>query len=162
LRIVRSIREDAILIGARRLSSAADLLQPLLKLTELPLDAKSFRPFLTELAATNGMLRYIFPDPPACDLPQAQSLEDVQALLKDLASLNALLADDDADACRVFSDLRPRLATVNSSATDQAAKALAVFDFSTALSLLAPMENGLKAVLEEERKTGDPDQAKTG
>ena len=66
------------------------------------------------------------------------------ALAGELKQLNALLADDDADACRVFSELQPRLAEVNASATQQAGKALAMFDFAAALALLEPMANALE------------------
>lgn len=72
--------------------------------------------------------------------PSAQD----NALAGELKQLNALLADDDADACRIFEELQPRLAQISASATQQVGKALAQFDFSTALALLEPMANALE------------------
>lgn len=63
---------------------------------------------------------------------------------QELRRLNALLRDDDAEACALFQTLEADLRRVNPSAVAEAGRALTVFDFSTALSFLEPMENGLQ------------------
>jgi PAS domain S-box-containing protein len=68
---------------------------------------------------------------------------DAVALRRDLASLNALLRDDDAAACRIFAGLEARIRSVNGAAAATAAKALSMFDFARALSVLAPLEKEL-------------------
>jgi len=65
-------------------------------------------------------------------------------LLDKLQELLRLLSEDDAASCPLFASLEPRLASIDSHAVSAAAKALTVFDFSEALSLLTPMANGLK------------------
>ena len=62
---------------------------------------------------------------------------------QELRRLNALLREDDAEACALFQTLEADLRRVNPSAVAEAGRALAMFDFSTALSFLEPMENGL-------------------
>ncbi|MDR0828356.1 MAG: response regulator [Desulfovibrio sp.] len=66
-----------------------------------------------------------------------------KSLAEDLEKLLTLLADDDADAGKLFEALREKLALVNASAVDTASTALADFDFAGALAVLAPMRHGL-------------------
>jgi signal transduction histidine kinase/CheY-like chemotaxis protein len=56
-----------------------------------------------------------------------------------------LLGEDDAEARILFDELRPGLEGVNASAVQTAVQALSEFDFSRALSVLAPMANSLKS-----------------
>ena len=164
-RTVEALREDAAAVGAVRLAGAAEIIRPLL-LDASP-DGAAFRPFVTELTAINGMLRFVFPEPTGCPLaasgPNASGASPGASgasaggpagdagLSGELARLNVLLADDDAEACHRFAELRPRLALFNASATQQAAKALAQFDFGGALALLEPMARALEQAEDESR-----------
>ncbi|WP_051257788.1 PAS domain-containing hybrid sensor histidine kinase/response regulator [Desulfovibrio cuneatus] len=86
--------------------------------------------------------------PPVGEAAQASSkaghIVELGNIAQELRRLNALLREDDADACALFQTLEADLRRVNSSAVAEAGRALAVFDFSTALSFLEPMENGLQ------------------
>jgi len=73
-------------------------------------------------------------------------------LLDKLQELLRLLSEDDAASCTLFASLEPRLVSIDNHAVSAAAKALTVFDFSEALSLLTPMTNALKAA----RSSRDP------
>ena len=73
----------------------------------------------------------------------SQSVE-LGTIAQELRRLNALLREDDAEACALFQTLEADLRRVNPSAVAEAGRALTVFDFSTALSFLEPMENGLQ------------------
>jgi PAS domain S-box-containing protein len=70
-------------------------------------------------------------------------------LQKPLQRLLKLLADDDAAACQLFTSLEPRLTAIDHHAVAAAGKALAVFDFSEARTLLVPVFNSLKTVCSE-------------
>ena len=53
------------------------------------------------------------------------------------------MRDDDAAACQEFIRIEPAIRKISVAAAAEAAKALAVFDFSQALAILAPMEKNL-------------------
>ncbi|MDR2669444.1 MAG: response regulator [Desulfovibrio sp.] len=75
---------------------------------------------------------------------QAGPVEFDVAFAGRFGELLDLLGEDDADARSLFDELRPGLEAVNASAAQTAAQALAEFDFSRALSVLAAMGNSLK------------------
>ena len=53
------------------------------------------------------------------------------------------MRDDDAAACQEFVRIEPAIRKISIAAAAEVAKALAVFDFSQALAILAPMEKNL-------------------
>jgi CheY-like chemotaxis protein len=67
------------------------------------------------------------------------------AFIRRFGELLDLLGEDDAQARALFDELRPGLEEINAAAAQTAAQALSGFDFSRALSVLAPMGNNLKS-----------------
>ena len=102
---------------------------------------ESLRKWLNHAPAENA-------PPPACSdsaspLPGLLEPENDAAFLNELATLNSLLKDDDAAACTLFSKLEAQIRQNNAAAATAASKALAMFEFSQALSVLVPLENAL-------------------
>ena len=139
LRIVSSLLRHARIIGAGRLAGIASVLEAELAHERQP-DEPEIRHFLDELEAVVGPLSRLYPETPAGEEPSGV---DHLIFLGELSRLNALLNDDDAAACQLFAKLEPAIKQVSASAAATAAKALAVFDFAQALSVLAPMEKSL-------------------
>ncbi len=142
LRLVISVLQHAEILGAGSLIHAARALEPALARDQLPND-KDVQAFRVELTTVIGMIQRLYPEPPASELPTEGPVIEDTAFLNDLAKLNALLDDDDAAACQVFDRLEPHIKRVSASAAATAGKALSMFDFALALSVLAPMEKNL-------------------
>ncbi|MDR3176064.1 MAG: response regulator [Desulfovibrio sp.] len=76
--------------------------------------------------------------------PAGESGKPDEDFARGLDELVALLADDDAEAGKLFKTLEPRLAEVNAAAAATAAEAMGRFDFAAALAILTPMQRGLR------------------
>lgn len=138
-----SMRRHAQAIGADSLLHAAQSLEPSLVQGQRPED-EAIRNFRQELSAVIGMLQRLYPEPLASEVSE-QPAPAKTDFLDELVRLNTLLGDDDAAACQLFSQLEPAIKKVSASVAATAAKALAVFDFSLALSVLSPMEKNMAA-----------------
>ncbi|MDL2316166.1 response regulator [Desulfovibrio sp. OttesenSCG-928-A18] len=149
--LLHSVALSARGIGAKRLAGAAEALKELFDAASSMPEPGQYAIFLTELTATLGMLRLLFPHPPCSELCGPATLEDPEHFLEALSRLNRLLQEDDADACSLFSELAERIALVDRQASASAAKAVALFDFGAAYAVLHPMEKGLRAAGEEQQ-----------
>jgi CheY-like chemotaxis protein len=90
--------------------------------------------------------KYLTPAQPAAENGKLD--EDFARGLDELVSL---LADDDAEAGKLFKTLAPRLAEVNAAAAATAAEAMDRFDFAAALAVLTPMQRGMRQTGEGNR-----------
>ncbi|MDL2266510.1 response regulator [Desulfovibrio sp. OttesenSCG-928-G15] len=85
--------------------------------------------------------------------PVSGDTADIAGIVEQLGALTQLLAEDDAESCRVFAQIKPLLEEVDPHATALADQALAEFDFGEALAVLRPMEAGLKNALQAKAET---------
>ncbi|MDR2162051.1 MAG: PAS domain S-box protein [Desulfovibrio sp.] len=143
VRRLRDIHRQAVGLAAKKLVENAVVLEQ--RLLDGPIQDNDIclMAFLTELSIVIVQLRDLQPSEEyAKDKDNGQ---DILSLCANLHTLNELIRDDDAFACTLFATLTPSLESVDIYRTRAAAKALAVFDFSSALTFLQEMENALAA-----------------
>lgn len=144
LRIISSVHAYAKRIGAKKLERTSLPIFVALSQSAGKPDMGQTHAFLGELSALVKRLRQLFGAPQASPFTPGEERGPDEDLPEDLASLLALLADDDAEACLVFAGLKTRLTAADAIAADAAARALAMFDFADALAALSPLEKRLR------------------